>query len=285
MLALPFIWIKKKNYKLFIAMGAISLFQAPTYFALERGGTDLTFLIPWIAATILGINNYWILAGIFMALAALLKVYPVMAIIPIILGLFIDSKDKYKLSFLKCGFAMLFTLILVFSFDFNLWKIFILEILPRESKLTIGTNTIGHSLIGPFSKIFVYPVMLYFWYMLIKVFSIKTYNYKKFVFAMALAMSTYFTGHSFDYNLISVYPLIYVLIELYFDSESPIKNSQNLLWSIILLILTILGPSNYIFGFFKLTNKIKLLIELMAFCLIPITILRNERSKNELKPN
>lgn len=273
----PFIWLKNKGpkfYKYYFAFGLISLIQAPSFFALERGGTDIIFIIPWTMAMFFGLKDLWIFSGIFMAIAALLKIYPVMAIAPIIFGLFLTEKNK--VNFLKCALAIIATVIIAFAFDWDLWKIFVFEILPREAKLTIGTNTIGHSLIGPFSKFFVYPLMIGFWILFARLFAIKNNHYKKIAFAGTLALSTYFNGHSFDYNLIAVFPFIYLSYELYLDSESPLKDNPQVMWAVILLSLTLLGPANIIFGQFKFTNKIKLLIEIFAYALIPINILIKE---------
>lgn len=273
----PFFWLNKRANKftvLYLGIGILSLIQAPSFFALERGGTDIIFLIPWMIAAYLGLKNKWFISGVFMALATFFKLYPVMAIIPIAMGLFLDNKNKIK--FFKLGSAVALTVIIVFALDWHLWKTFVLDILPNETKHHIGTNAIGHSLIGPFSKLFVYPIMFFFWIQYAKVFALKTEWSKKLAFAAVLGMSTYFNGHSFDYNLITVFPFIYLCFELYFDQESPLKGNPHVMWGILILCLTIFGPANYLFGHFKYIIKMKLLLELVAFALIPFAILRKQ---------
>lgn len=275
----PFFWLQK--YKktsmllIYFIAGILSLIQAPSYFAIERGGTDIVFLIPWMIAAYFGIKNKWFLSGIFMSLAALLKVYPAMAIMPIMLGLLFEEKSKTH--FIKCAAAGIITAAIIVALDLELWKTFILTVIPYETKFTIGTNAIGHSLIGPFSKIFVYPVMIMFWWLFAQLFALK--NYKKLAFAGTLALSTYFNGHSFDYNLITFFPFFYLCVEMYFDLNSNLRKDWRLMWGIIILCLTILGPSNFIFGFFKFTMRVKLLLELFSYALIIITILKTEKSK------
>lgn len=280
----PLVWLNNRGTKFFLfclGIGILSLIQAPSFFALERGGTDVIFLIPWMLAAYFGLKDKWSVAGVFMALAALLKLYPVMAITPILLGLFLE--DKKKGQFFKCGFFIALTVAIVFALDWHLWKTFIFDILPNETKHHIGTNAIGHSLIGPFPKLFVYPVMAIFWILYARVFALKTTGYRKLAFSGALVMSTYFNGHSFDYNLITAYPFIYLCFELYLAKESPLKGNQQIMWGILILCFTLLGPANYIFGFFKFTIRIKLLIELLAFALIPLAILKTEFPNKKLK--
>ena len=281
----PYLWMKKRNKKFwfYLGIGIISLLQAPSFYALERGGTDITFLIPWIFATYFGLKEKWILAGVMMAIAALFKLYPVMALMPILLALFLDTSDKNKINFFKCGLAIGLTVLIIFLLDWHLWKTFVFEILPKETKYGIGTNAIGHSLIGPFPKFFVYLLMIVFWILYAKVFNLGHRSYKKLTFAGVLAMSTFYTSHSFDYNLITAFPFIYLCFELYFDSESPMKNNQQLMWSILLLSFTILGPGNYIFGAFHFIVRIKLLLELLAFLLVPLAILKKEAAVSSSK--
>jgi hypothetical protein len=273
----PFVWLKKRNTKVYLGIAALSLIQAPAFYAMERGGTDIAFLIPWMIATYFGLKDKWIISGIFMAIAAFLKLYPAMAITPILIGLFLDKNDQYKSKFFKCGITIAVVMVIVFSLDWHLWKVFLFDVLPIETKHHIGTNAIGHSLIGPFSKIFVYPIMVVLWVLYAKVFALKYSWNKKFAFAGVLAMSTYFNNHSFDYNLITALPFIYLCFELYFAKESPLKSNPIIMWAILILCFTILGPANYIFSFSKYIIRFKLLIELVAFFLIPIAILSNEK--------
>jgi hypothetical protein len=261
-LSIPYGWLKKPKWGYYI-LAILALIQAPTYYAIERGGTDITFLLSWMAATYFGLKNKWVPAGIFMAIAALFKLYPVMAIMPILLGLFFLDKKKFFI----CGFSIAITVAVFFAFDWHLWKTFVFEILPHETKFHIGTNAIGHSLIGPFPKIFVYPLMFCFWYYYAKVF--KTHS--KLAFAAVLAMSTYFNGHSFDYNLITIFPFLFLCIELYWEEKNPL-----IMWGILILLLTIWGPANLIFSPFKFLIRIKLLLELLAFALVPFAILRKQ---------
>jgi hypothetical protein len=259
---------------IYLGIGLLSLTQAPSYFALERGGTDIAFLIPWMIAVYYGLKNKWVIAGIFMALAALLKLYPVMAIIPIMMGLYWGNKNKTP--FFKCGITIAIVGITLFAFDWHLWKTFIFDVLPNETKYTIGTNAIGHSLIGPFPKLFVYPIMGMFWVLYARVFAINSIWFKKLSFAGVLVLATYFNGHSFDYNLITFFPFLYLCFELYFDRESPLTGNQHLMWGILILCFTILGPANSLLGHFKFIMRVKLLAELCAFALIPVAILKKE---------
>ena len=274
LLVSPWFWLRKRIGKfhfIYLGIGLLTILQAPSFYALERGGTDIAFLLPWILATYFALKDKWVPAGILMAIAALLKLYPVMAIMPIVLGLFLIDDKK---NFFKLSVAIGLTVIIAFSLDWHLWKIFILEVLPSETKLNIGTNAIGHSLIGPFSKFFAYPVMLTFWFLFAKIFALKTSEMRKLAFAGVLAMSTYFNGHSFDYNLITAFPFLYLAFELYFDGESPYKGNKMIMWGIIILCLTLLGPANWIFSFHKYAIKTKLLLELVGFALIPTAILK-----------
>lgn len=285
-LSAPFLWLKKRSAVFYFGIGILSLIQAPSFYAMERGGTDIAFLIPWMIAAYFGLKDKWIIAAIFMALAAFLKLYPAMAIMPILIGLFLDNDDKYKTKFFKCGISMTIVVLIVFALDWDLWKIFLFDVLPVETKHHIGTNAIGHSLIGPFSKAFVYPVMIILWVLYAKVFALKKTWNKKFAFAGVLAMSTYFNNHSFDYNLITAFPFIYLCFELYFDKESPLRGDPKIMWGVLLLCFTILGPANYIFSHSKYIIRFKLLIELIAFFLIPIAILSFEKKlQGHLKEN
>lgn len=286
LLALPFFWLKKTSLKgkcLYLGFGIISLTQAVSYFALERGGTDITFLIAWMIATYFGLREKWFLSGAFMAFAALLKLYPVMAIIPILIGIFIQEKANLKTHFFQnrffyCSLGLGTIGILTLLLDKHLWEIFIFKILPNETKYHIGTNAIGHSLIGPFPKIVVYLVMLFFWLLYAKIFTHPDARMKRFAFAGTLGMSTYFTNHSFDYNLITLLPLIYIAGEFYFEKESPFRKNTSFSWSFALICLTAFGPSNLVFSPFHFLIRFKLIIQVTALGILAYTVWKEKNS-------
>lgn len=294
LLSLPFFWLKTPNLKsglLYFSLACLSLIQANSYYALERGGTDITFLIAWMIASYFALKEKWFLSGSFMALAALLKLYPVMAIIPLLMGLFLQEKERLKSAFFKTRFfyiclGLASTGGLVLALDYQLWSTFIFKVLPHETKFHIGTNAIGHSLIGPFPKVIVYIVMFGFWFILAKIFAQNDLRMKRFALAGTLGLSTYFTNHSFDYNLITLFPLLYIIGELYFDNKLKLFNNKVFAWSFLILILTTLGPSNILFGTFKFLIRMKLILEISSLALICYSVFKqsNQDYTQELKP-
>lgn len=284
LLSLPFFWLKTPNLKLgllYFSLACLSLVQANSYYALERGGTDITFLIAWMIASYFALKEKWFLSGSFMALAALLKLYPVMAIFPILLGLLFQEKEKIKSAFFKTRLfyiclGLATTGGLVLALDYQLWSTFIFKVLPHEAKFHIGTNAIGHSLIGPFPKAIVYIVMFGFWFVLAKIFAQNDLRMKRFALAGTLGLSTYFTNHSFDYNLITLFPLLYIAGEFYFDKEFNLKNSKYYTIGFLLIVVMALGPSNLLFSHFKFLIRIKLILQIVGLSLMSYAVFKQK---------
>lgn len=250
-------------------LSILLLFQAPSYYSLERGGTDIIFTIPWMFASIFFLQKKIAFAAILMCLSVLLKLYPAIAILCVTLS-YIHFKKYLSKDFciyaLSGGVSTVFFILV----DFNLWKDFFTIALTKANSMPIGTNAISHSLVGPFNKFIVYALMFYFCFSFSKLIASKNNDLKALGLFTAIGFSTYFSNHSFDYNLVTIYPLIIFLIFSQIDDSNRLFRNKYLILSIALFILTIFGPSNLVFSAHKYTIKLKLLLQIISFQLIYI---------------
>jgi hypothetical protein len=93
--------------------------------------------------------------------------------------------------------------------DYQLWFEYLVDVLPKWSKSTTGVLNLAHSfksINAPFGSLFYFSALV--------VWSLSAWKTAKhnvhWVFASGLALSTFNNGVSFDYNLVTVFPLLII---------------------------------------------------------------------------
>lgn len=192
------------------AIGLLMLFQYPTVFALERGNNDVWVLLFWSLAYLAFQSGRNIRSGAWTSLAALSKVYPIFAAIVVLAGCLRPRDHKSRkliLGFaLATGAALLATLPSTMSY--------LTLSLPRFSQTRNAPGLANHAVIPFFSHdhewigYLLAATPLALWISL----SLRAQRRDPaLVFAGALALTTYFSGVSEDYNLLTTYPLLFLL--------------------------------------------------------------------------
>jgi hypothetical protein len=206
----------KRNWELPI-FGCLLILQYPSAFALERGGTDLWPVLLCSLGAWLLVRGRVLLSGFFFGTATAYKLYPMFACLVIGVGLLLmwfRRRCKDELDWLWFGLGALVAFVgcyLTFLQDSTLY---FRDVLPRFSNEVSGPVVYTHSIsnfVRPFKHLgwFIGVMVLALWSWAASCAFIR----KDFALALAgsLALSTYFAGVSFDYNLIGSYPLLLVL--------------------------------------------------------------------------
>jgi hypothetical protein len=196
------IWSNKKWLPILYGIGLF--FTFPNLFLLERGNTDLFITLFWSLAYFFYQKNKFWAAGFFLALPVFSKLYPVFALF--ILSFYVLREIKLHRN-LILGFVAFSFLFVVM--DYQLWFEYLVDVLPKWSKSTTGVLNLAHSF-----KSIKTPLGSLFYLSAIFVWSLSAWKTAKhnvhWVFASGLALSTFNNGVSFDYNLVTVFPLLII---------------------------------------------------------------------------
>jgi len=196
-----------------LLLGAALVTQFPSEFAIERGNNDVIVLAVMSAAVVLAERERHFSAGILVGLSTALKVYPAFTAFVIGIGMIGAATRKGRagwLAFLRFGAgaaAAFFAFALVFLHDTLLY---FREVLPKFAKECPSPQVCAHSLPANFpdSALWLSAGVILIWCLA----AFHRYeNSKAFVFAGAMAVSTYVARTSYDYNLVTAYPLLMVL--------------------------------------------------------------------------
>lgn len=217
-------WLKKGQFDFYRNFYILVLLaQMPLVFAIERGNNDIWVLVLWSLGFYLFNQNRNYIAGLILGLASVSKVYPFISLGALALGYFwVERSDlrKFKSTFLG-AFTSIF--LLFFIFYQQSFKYFF-EILPAWSQVTAGLPGFSHTqavLFGD-SKAPHFFVSLFLLGAWIYRVTVELKSDPAFVFAGLLGISTYFGGVSFDYNLITVFPLVFILLDRALKSQNSV---------------------------------------------------------------
>lgn len=182
--------------------------QVPLLFALERGNNDVLVLVLWTFIYLLYRQNKFFLSGVVGAAATLLKVYPGIPIAGLTFT-FLMAKSKSLKGYLLGG-ILGGTVIFLLTFQNSLTYFF--TVLPSWSSAMQPIHTTSHSL---HSLGWPTPVVIGLSGILFCVWVYRSQRILQsdlaYVFAGWLAISTYFSRISNDYNLVTIYPLFFLL--------------------------------------------------------------------------
>ncbi len=227
MIAVLFVWVvwiaryrsDNRSWEVPIFCGLI-LFQYPFVFEVERGQTDVVALLFFTAGCFFFMRKKAWLAGVFFGLATAYKLYPLFACAIVALGLLLarlKRRGKPNANWLYFGLGALGAFLAVNLAFYSDSKLYYFKVLPRVSAMYTPAWTWVHahsftSLVGPdytpFSWAFCAGVIgLWGWATSRAILN----DDAPLALAGSLAPSTYFSAFTFDYNLVTIYPLLLLL--------------------------------------------------------------------------
>ncbi|MFZ5890626.1 MAG: glycosyltransferase family 87 protein [Myxococcota bacterium] len=192
-------------------------FQFPFAFALERGQTDVVAMLLFTAGCYCYTRRQLLLTGAFFGLATAYKLYPLFACAIVGLGLLLaqlQQRERPGRDWLRFGVGALAAFALANLVFWRDSKLYFTRVLPEISAIyTPAASWVhGHSftsLVGANYKPFTWA----FCAALIGLWGWATSRAilrddAAIALAGSLAPSTYFAGYTYDYNLITTYPLL-----------------------------------------------------------------------------
>jgi hypothetical protein len=190
------------------------LLQYPFVFALERGNSDTVNVIFYTLAAFLFVRGRVLLAGAAAGVAAGFKLSPVVAIV-VMTGALMLHRSAGRWAWLRfCGgaFGAFLLTLLVF---FGEAKRYLFDVLPRYAEIITPAKEWGHSIptfvgrgYGGFGLLLGASLMAAWVWAGARALA---RGDAAMALAGSLAVSTYIPRTSFDYNLISTYPLLLLL--------------------------------------------------------------------------
>jgi hypothetical protein len=207
---------KDRGWEVVVFCALLTL-QAPFVFLMERGGTDLVPIVLWSGATYLFQKKRLALAGALAGTAAAFKLYPVIPCVVVTAGLLASAYRGSifrKMDAVRFGggaFASFVALNLAFLSDA---RIYYSVTLPRFSKYVTAKIVWSHSV-----RSFAGEDHVLYWALLSLLFlALWSWSAGRalaerpaMAFAGVLSMSTFFAGTTWDYNLVTTFPLLLML--------------------------------------------------------------------------
>jgi hypothetical protein len=236
------------------------LLQFPSAFAIERGNSDILPLIAWTVAFRLWLAGRPGWSGFSAGAAVAIKLYPGFASLIVGAGVFTASLRAPRrigtlLLFGAGGIAAIGLAVLSFLPQ---TRDYVRDELPRFASYPAGGAAYSHTLkiLDAWQPGTFYGAS----FVLVSSWLYASVRYLNrdpaVVFAGALAMSTYFANISFDYNLITSYPLLILMITRALDGTGRVA-LQNLTLSIF-GILVLLGGRGIIEAHAWYTGRVAL---------------------------
>jgi hypothetical protein len=196
-----------------IVFGALLATQFPAMFAIERGNNDAVVVLLWTLALVLFMHGRRALAGAAAGLAAAAKLYPAFACVVVLAGLTgeaVRGGPKRWAPAVRAATALVLAPCLVTVCLWTQTGDYQERVLPAFAAHLPAVSLHSHSVPATFGD--AAP-----WVSAALVASWCAIAYLRFerapvdVFAGGLAISTYVARTSFDYNLVTAYPLLVVL--------------------------------------------------------------------------
>lgn len=190
-------------------------FQFPSVFMWERGGTDAVPTLLWTLAVVALSQRRLLACGALAGVATAFKLYPVFAAFPLGLALLL-APHTFGLQFrridaLRYGGAFLLAFVLGTLTFGDEARVYFSLALPKFAAVFTPEAMFMHSLGSLLGPTLVWPtrIFLLLWLALWCVaVVVAPANRKWEALAGALAISTYFANTSWDYNLVTTYPLL-----------------------------------------------------------------------------
>jgi hypothetical protein len=205
------------DWEIWLFIGLL-LFQYPFVFTMERGGTDIGAVLGWTLAAYFFTKRWITAAGAMAGLAVAYKLYPIFPCVVISIALLVAafrSKEFGRLDFLKFGGASAATFIGSNLLFYSEAKPYFTRVLPEfADSLGHGGGVFTHSIptfVGADYRLFARLLGMLVVVPWIWASPRALAKRGDLVMAGVLAMSTFMAGTSWDYNLVTMYPLFVVL--------------------------------------------------------------------------
>lgn len=282
-----FIWAGSvKNFILTLPFTLLLYFQFPMLFALERGNNDILVLLTWTFAYYFFSRKSYFISGAFAALCVLMKVYPLFAFMIIFGGItlsFVREKfllghnvsrkclNNFSIGSILAGFFV----IIIFK---DLWYSWYLRV-SHFSDFEMVVSYLNHS-VQYFleAKIFGKVIFLFMMGVWTLHFIYSRKDRRSFTFAGALASTTYYSAVSYDYNLITVYPLIILSI------LSLLKKFEwKYYWVLLGVLVGVIGHRGMFFWGNELGFKFHMFLQVFFICMTAVIDLPLWKLKHQLK--
>ena len=200
--------------------GGLLLLQYPLVFSLERGCTDVWAVLCVTGAAWLLVRRYFVYAGVALGLATAYKLYPLFSCVVIALGLCLGAwgralRSRERWDWVRLSGGALLAFVAVFLIFFDDSRRYFFDVLPAFAKRGNPLVVFSHSLastVGPEFPNF--TLALFGSIVAVWVWAAGRAFARGDVagaVAGALAVSTYLQGTSWDYNLVTTYPLLVVM--------------------------------------------------------------------------
>ena len=250
---------------------------------MERGNSDILVVLLWTLSFVFFRSHRFFLSGFLAGLSAVLKLYPAIAccVIGISIlahGLKPDTKDVFhRYHFLSGGVLACGTVCLL-SYD-QTWTYF-KEVLPRFTRQIPPLTIYSHSLtsLAGGQKWFSSSVGL----LLFSLWVLKSVRQLRIdpglIFSGSLAISTYFADISNDYNLLTTYPLLLVLLE---RALSYRIQQDETYWRLLVLGLAGVILNRYLFVF-SILPLVRFHVILQVLWLVLVTYSGHGTKNNEV---
>jgi hypothetical protein len=189
----------------------------PFVSAVERGNTDVFVVLAWMLAALCFVNKWYFFWGSLVALAVLFKIYPLVAGATLAVGYllsFVLLKDKNIRPVYKASLGCLSVLCAVMFFWYGAYRVYFLDVLPEVRKLYFEIDMFSHALgeldnFIPYLSLAMKAGLSLSWMVFV---ALRLRVDPALAFSGCLAISTFFGNISFEYNLITVFPLLFLLL-------------------------------------------------------------------------
>lgn len=237
--------------------------QFPFAFALERGQTDIVALLLLTAGCYFYVRRQLSWMGVMFGAATAFKLYPIFACAIVGVGLVLAQltrRDRKGAEWLRFGLGAVAAFVACNLVFYNDARLYFTKVLPEVSAVVTPAARWVHahsfsSLVGPDYSAFTWAfcgglVGLWGWATSRAILR----NDAPIALAGSLAPTTYFSGFTYDYNLITTYPLLLMLF---------LRARKNDRWALLAFgLFAILGDrrlfENYDAAFFNPTTHIML---------------------------
>jgi hypothetical protein len=228
-----------KSYRSLFAIGLLLLF--PSGFAITTGNNDMLVLVLWSASWLAFVNGGLFVAGLIAGAAIAYKLYPAFAAALVIATLAVRDRQASVRFTLGVGSTLLVQGLLfssqIAAYLPGNFRNFVLD-LREPNWFEHSVPAIDRAFLGGPYGLLISGAVFLSW---LAAFARPWKTDISLIFAGALAISTFFAATSYDYNLITTFPL---LVYLFVVSTTSAGLRSNVLFLCLLGGLFVLGNRN-----------------------------------------
>lgn len=197
-----------------VLFSGLLLIQYPLVFLIERGGTDVPPVLLWTISAVLFCSGELLLSGVFAGLASAFKLYPIFPSLILGIALLVSGAwtwRVWRLRGVRFGVGWVAAFAGVHAYYFEESNVYFTMTLPAFSRVLSSPFAYAHSIYAfAGAERTLYPRLILLLFFLLFCWSASSSIRARpgGTFAALLAMSTYFGGTTYDYNLVTVYPLL-----------------------------------------------------------------------------